>query len=394
MVKLKEVTFVEIDRMLKEMLEELKLERKISIDDVKNVIYHEEDLMGAMKLAGGFMPYAKKKKQLDLMVKVLQTAWNYLPHKSLDGLSPHQKAALAKEPKYNSSKTSIYQLFESGLPKQTKLIKLRKGEWGFEFSARYLEIKEQFKRLVREDDGPWDREDLMGLLKMEPCLLEGISFLARSYYEDGEEKKAKEAFMYGVKMMEGVFPAEFDKNKHKLPWAFLENRDFLSFLLDEALFIVETEGELASISYLEQILRYNPNDNQGVRGLLATKYLKTGQSEKAVDLAKKYATDMMPDIILGRTLALFKLGKVKLADDYLDGCIHDCMNSIKEILKTEHVRPVGYDETMITRGGDDEAYSYWLDQGNLWQETLGAVEWLRGIYERHKDCVPFSSTAS
>ena len=144
MGKLKEVTFVEIDRMLKEMLEELKLERKISIDDVKNVIYHEEDLMGAMKLAGGFMPYAKKKKQLDLMVKVLQTAWNYLPHKSLDGLSPHQKAALAKEPKYNSSKTSIYQLFESGLPKQTKLIKLRKGEWGFEFSARYLEIKEQF----------------------------------------------------------------------------------------------------------------------------------------------------------------------------------------------------------------------------------------------------------
>ncbi|TSC85359.1 MAG: plasmid pRiA4b ORF-3 family protein [Microgenomates group bacterium Gr01-1014_16] len=384
----------EVDRDLRKLISDLGLVGKMTIDDIKNVIYHENDKKGTMKLVNGFMRYAKKMGQFNRLTRIIQTAWNYLPHWILGGLSPYQMTKSVKVgkfvPEYDSTKTAVYQLFEFGLPQQIRLIKLgRKDEWGFELGSRYLEAVERLEQLTGGEEGEWDKNDLIDILRIAPSLLEGISLLARTYYEEGETKKARETFAYGVKMTEDIFPPEFVKNWSKLPWAFLENRNWLSFLLDQALFIAETEGELASIPYLEQVLTYNPNDNQGVRGILATKYLKVGQPAKTEELARKYPDDMMPEIILGRTLALFKLGKAEQADDYLDEVIHDCMNSVIEVLKGEHREPAGYDESVVTRGGDDEAYAYWLDQGNLWQATPGAVEWLRGIYERHRDCAPF-----
>jgi len=52
----------------------------------------------------------------------------------------------------------------------------------------------------------------------------------------------------------------------------------------------------------------NPNDNQGVRTLAEEALFKLDRLEDALKIAEQYPTDIMPDTLYGRALALFKLG--------------------------------------------------------------------------------------
>ena len=132
-----EIAEKEIDDKLQNMLDQLQLSERIKTDDIKNIIYHEKDLKGPMKIINAFTDYAKGKKQFDLVAETVSLAWNYLPHESLGNLSPYQKYQQyyyneqvlssgnkktgkndVKAPKYNSNKTSIYQLFEDLLPEK------------------------------------------------------------------------------------------------------------------------------------------------------------------------------------------------------------------------------------------------------------------------------------
>lgn len=70
----KEYSNKEIDQKLQELLNELNLSQQVTTDDIKNVIYHEGDLKGSMKLIGAFCDYAKTKRQFDLVAETIQLA--------------------------------------------------------------------------------------------------------------------------------------------------------------------------------------------------------------------------------------------------------------------------------------------------------------------------------
>jgi len=58
----------------------------------------------------------------------------------------------------------------------------------------------------------------------------------------------------------------------------------------------------------QKLLLLNPNDNQGVRTLAEEALFKLDRLEDALKIAEQYPTDIMPDTLYGRALALFKLG--------------------------------------------------------------------------------------
>lgn len=61
----------------------------------------------------------------------------------------------------------------------------------------------------------------------------------------------------------------------------------------------------------QKLLLLNPNDNQGVRTLAEEALFKLDRLEDALKIAEQYPTDIMPDTLYGRALALFKLGAAR-----------------------------------------------------------------------------------
>lgn len=383
-------TLEQIDQKLTDLIKNLKLENYIKPDDVKSVIYHEEDLNGTSKLISGFSKYAKTETQFDQLVETMQLAWNYLSHKTLGNLSPFQKTEeyyykkplkTSQTPYFDSSKKAVYELFEHDLPQEIRLVKHRKNEWSFEFSIEYYRKHDEFHTLLKQQLQAGElMRGIEKILQQEAHVMEAASYLAYMYEKHENIKKAEQLLELSVKIIKNLFPPEFDNQLHYLPWQILENRELLMLLLHRAIFIERNKGALASIPYYEEILNLNPNDNQGIRTILSTLYLKTKREEKVLKLRKQYPDDLTQEVVLGYALALIKLGEWKKAGDHLMAHFPDCKHSIKELLKTTHTTPKGYDPHRISVGGKDEAYLYWENQGNLWQATKGALEFLKNIY--------------
>lgn len=80
-----------IERKFCKLIEELNLE--ITIDDVKRMIWEEEDLKDYQNLMLAFAGKVADIKRANEICEIVSEAWNNFPHKSLDGLSPTEKIA-------------------------------------------------------------------------------------------------------------------------------------------------------------------------------------------------------------------------------------------------------------------------------------------------------------
>ena len=78
----------EIERELLDMLKETKSD--FTLDHVRDAIYHEEDNDDMMKVVAMF-DRGGDASELSNVLELVTDAWNYLPHKLLDGLSPAEK---------------------------------------------------------------------------------------------------------------------------------------------------------------------------------------------------------------------------------------------------------------------------------------------------------------
>ena len=78
----------EIERDLVAMLKET--ESDFSLQHVKDAIFHEEDNDDMMKVVAMF-DRGGDASELSNVLELVTDAWNYFPHKVLNGLSPAEK---------------------------------------------------------------------------------------------------------------------------------------------------------------------------------------------------------------------------------------------------------------------------------------------------------------
>jgi len=78
-----------------------------------------------------------------------------------------------------------------------------------------------------------------------------------------------------------------------LPWICLENRPFLRAAHGYGLALERKRRHLEAVEIYEQILALNPNDNQGVRYLLPSLYLKAQAPQKARVALEQHGADGM-----------------------------------------------------------------------------------------------------
>ncbi len=79
---------IEIEKELLELLKNTK--SNFSLEDIKRVVYNEEEQDDLMKLIAMF-DNGQGAVELENVLELVNDAWNFFPHKILAGLSPEEK---------------------------------------------------------------------------------------------------------------------------------------------------------------------------------------------------------------------------------------------------------------------------------------------------------------
>lgn len=88
-----------VENKLQELINQYNLGKVLTVDVVKDLIWDEEGdeaFDNFIQRAFGYFKNVKDINELNSILQVFNDAWNYFPHKSLNGKSPMQVVAESK----------------------------------------------------------------------------------------------------------------------------------------------------------------------------------------------------------------------------------------------------------------------------------------------------------
>lgn len=160
-------------------------------------------------------------------------------------------------------------------------------------------------------------------------------------------------------------------------WGLIETRPYMRALCGVAGALWNLGRHDEAIEQWREMLRLNPNDNQGIRDHLLPAFLKLGRNAEAEKLYKQYKDDSGAVWAYSRALLDFR----KHGDNTISA------KSRQAALKTNANVPAylagqkpmpkqfpGY----YSPGDESEAVLYVETSKKAWQNTPGAIEWLLG----------------
>lgn len=226
----------------------------------------------------------------------------------------------------------------------------------------------------------WETDDLETMqklirkaIKASPLCADAYSF----YFEISEEPPATkishlETALYAASIALGedfqVLAGHF--------WGFVETRPYMraKAALADALWM---SGHFyPAMAHYREMLNLNPNDNQGVRHLLAGYYLELEMVDHLALLLDDYSGDMRPYLQYTRALLAYRQSSPD-AEDIAKVAI-DSNRHIPELLSMCRLQPKNNSE-YITLGEMDEAIDYVNNNIKPWLRTTGAIDWMNKI---------------
>jgi tetratricopeptide (TPR) repeat protein len=183
--------------------------------------------------------------------------------------------------------------------------------------------------------------------------------LYRQGVEAGERALGKDAFEEDV----GYF------------WGVLETRPYMRARagLAECLWASGKHDE--AIEHYKEMLRLNPNDNQGIRDLLMPRLIEMERDEEAEALFNEYLDDGMASRIYSRALLDFrKMGDSEISRKSLAAAVKKNKH-IPAYLLGRKKMPRSLPE-YYSPGAETEAVFYTKENLEAWKITPGALEWL------------------
>jgi tetratricopeptide (TPR) repeat protein len=205
-----------------------------------------------------------------------------------------------------------------------------------------------------------DCADAYNILAEETAtsLEEAIDFY-RKGVEAGERALGKKAFKEDV----GYF------------WGIFETRPYMRSRAGLAQSLWEAGQREEAVEHYRELLRLNPNDNQGIRDILMPRFIELGRDEDAESLYKQYEDDGMAVWMYSRALLDFrKHGDSETSCRSLEAALKENKHVPSYLLgrkKMPRTLP-GY----YGFGDDNEALIYAHGNKAAWKATPGALEWL------------------
>ena len=224
-------------------------------------------------------------------------------------------------------------------------------------------------------------ERLEHLIEEHPEHIDARHHLALFLSQAGRVDAAHTLWRQTVETALACMPEAFELGQDRVPWLELDNRPFLRAYHGLALSFANRGDVRKALQMFQDLLAMNPGDNQGARALVVDMSFYLEKPAAVLEVCEAYPNDSLPEILYGRALAHYQLGHEADADDALRLAIDRLPNIAEELVKTRHVKPDSFREDRVTMGGADEAYHYWIDQGPYWEQTPGAIAWVRGQSE-------------
>jgi tetratricopeptide (TPR) repeat protein len=222
-------------------------------------------------------------------------------------------------------------------------------------------------------------------LAISPDCADAYVLLAEETAETVEE--AKELYQKGVRAGERALGKEFFEENAGHFWGILETRPYMRALAGLAE-TVEAMGEpTQAADHYRELLRLNPNDNQGNRFVFARCLLKAGADEELGKLLDQYEDDATAAWLYTRALWLFrKEGATNQASGALVKAFKQNPFVPLYLLGVAQMpdEPPGY----IEMGGETEAVEYIGMNGLAWLDTRGAIQWFIDTLNEAKDKLP------
>jgi tetratricopeptide (TPR) repeat protein len=158
-------------------------------------------------------------------------------------------------------------------------------------------------------------------------------------------------------------------------WGILDTRPYMRARFGLARTLLALGRADEAIGHLRDVLRLNPNDNQGARYVLLNKLLREQRVDDAQALIDRYRGDIDAQWRYGRALWLFQhegdspkagvaLHRAHERNPFVPGYL---LHPDRLSAPTPEAYAIGSDE---------EAFICALAQGTAWQATPGALEWL------------------
>lgn len=255
-------------------------------------------------------------------------------------------------------------------------------EWSFEFPRLDDRVYDMFHQALAEMDvGRYGRaeKDLRLLIQGFPEFIDAYHHLALILDRTRRRTEAHQVWATAEAIGRRAFPPAFKHGKHKLPWVILENRPFLRISHAWGLVLLEDNHVKDAVKMFRAMLRMNPNDNQGIRALLIDCYFRLGQPARVLTVCGRYRDDIMEEVLYGRPLALFQLQREVESRIALLKAIDIFPLVAMELVKKTHRRPKNLSPRYVTMGGRDQAYFYWQQNAQYWQQEPGALELVASV---------------
>lgn len=254
----------------------------------------------------------------------------------------------------------------------------------FSYPESHDDILPQFDDLLDERDvGKLSQNSyvakLKELLTAEPDFIDGYAHLGYALLDQEKFKPALQASQRGMQIGESAIPAGFDG---LIEWGYLENRPFLRAVHGVVLSHLRLGQRLKALPLMEQMLSWNPDDNQGIRYLIGSEYLRAGKVGEAQIRLLANADDY-PPCQYDLALLQFRQGKYAAAATSLRrGFI---ANSYVAEMLSGNPAPAPIAIWHGSNHAEPElARDYVSQYGGLWRETPDAIAFVRWLHTHPK----------
>jgi tetratricopeptide (TPR) repeat protein len=223
----------------------------------------------------------------------------------------------------------------------------------------------------------WETDDPEAVLKLirnaikkSPLCADAYSFYCEISEEPPESKISNlETALYaaGIALGEGFqeFAGRF--------WGFIETRPYMRAKAALAGALWESGNFYPAMAHYREMLQLNPNDNQGIRHLLAGYYLELEMVGELTLLLENYSEDMCPYIQYTRALLAYRRSSSE-AEDLAKAAISSNKH-IPGLLSKRCLQPK-FNRGYITLGEIDEAIDYVNNNIKPWLRTPAAIDWV------------------
>jgi tetratricopeptide (TPR) repeat protein len=196
-------------------------------------------------------------------------------------------------------------------------------------------------------------------------------------------EEGSKLYLKGIEAGKISLGDNFEKMKGHF-WGFTESRPFMRAMSGYSNTLWSLNEKLKSVEIMKEMIKLNPNDNQGVRHSLITKLLIINKLLDAEKLISEYENDESAEWYYSKAYICFmKRSKRYLADNMLrlameyNPYVPLYMYGIRE-LPEELPEFVGV-------GDENEAISYTHEAMELWGNNKKAAEWMGKMHLRMKD---------